>query len=424
MIFNALYNLGLHLYVCASLPRIFCNWSKYKKTFRKRLGKDFPHISKNGRQLIWIHAVSLGETKAVAPLVKKLKELPNPPLILLSTTTETGHAEGLKNAPLADYHVFLPFDFSYIIGPIIAQVKPDFVILTETDFWYNFQTAAKKAGAQLLVINGKLSERTFRRYTKLHFLTAKLLKPIDHFYLQGELYKKRFAALGIPLSKLAVTGNIKLDTTIETCDTAALKKELGLLNQPVLTLGSTHDPEEKIWIDALKKLWLHFPQLKVLLVPRHPERFNTVASLLDTAAIPYSRWSLGGSFENTSVILVDMMGVLRDCYQISDITFVGGSFTPRVGGHNILEPGFYGKPVLFGTYMHTQPDLLDLVLSYQSGLQITPEEIVPTLSALLSDPNRLTTLGAAGKNLTTDSRGALDKTCHALFPLLQKAASW
>ena len=422
MIFNALYNLALHLYVCASLPRILRNWSKYKNNFRKRLGKDFPHISKNDRQLIWIHAVSLGETKAVAPLVKKLKALPHPPLILLSTTTETGHAEGLKNAPLADYHIFLPFDFSYVIGPIVTQVKPDFVILTETDFWYNFQTAAKKVGAQLLVINGKLSERSFYRYKKFSFLINKLLYPIDHFYLQGEAYKKRFAALGISLAKLTVTGNIKLDTPIETCDTDALKKELGLSSQPVLTLGSTHDPEEKTWMDALKQLWLDFPQLKVLLVPRHPERFDTVASLLDSVDVPYSRWSLGGSFQNTSVILVDMMGVLRHCYQISDIAFVGGSLTSKVGGHNILEPGFYGKPVLFGPYMHTQPDLLELVRTYQSGLQITPEEIIPTMNALLSNPERATTLGAAGITLAADSRGALDKTYHALFSLLQKAA--
>ena len=423
MIFNVLYNLALHLYVCASLPRILSNWSKYKNNLRKRLGKDFPHISKNGRQLIWIHAVSLGETKAVAPLIKKLKELPQPPLILFSTTTETGHNEGLKNASPADYHVFLPFDFSYVIGPIVNQVKPDCVILTETDFWYNFQTAAKKVGAQLLVINGKLSERSFRKYQTFSFVVNKLLKPIDHFFLQGELYKKRFADLGISLSKLSVTGNIKLDSPLETCDTAALKKELGLSNEPVLTLGSTHNPEEKIWIEALKKLWLHFPQLKVLIVPRHPERFDTVASLLDSAAIAYSRWSLGGTFQNTSVILVDMMGVLRDCYQISDITFVGGSFTPKVGGHNILEPGFYGKPALFGPYMHTQPDLLELVRIYQSGLQITPEEIIPTVQALLTDPERANALGTAGITLAADSRGALDKTYRALFPLLQKVHS-
>lgn len=418
--FNFCYNIALHLYLCASLPRILRNWAKYKNNFRKRLGRGFPHIEKNGRQLIWVHAVSLGETKAVAPFIQKLKELPNPPLVLLSTTTETGHSAGLKNVPQADYHVFLPFDFSYIIRPIVARVKPDFVILTETDFWYNFQMVAKKEGASLLVINGKLSERSFKRYARFHFLVDKLLGPIDHFYLQGELYKKRFAALGIPSSKLTVTGNIKLDAPIETCDVATLKQELGLTGQPVITLGSTHAPEEKIWLDALQQLWLHFPQLKVLLVPRHPERFNTIAALLDSETIPYSRWSNGGTLQDVPVLLVDAMGVLRNCYQISDIAFVGGSFTSKVGGHNILEPGFYGKPVLFGPHMHSQPDLLDLVLSYHSGIQIKPEEIVSTLHALLSDPERLHQMGAAGKTLTTDSRGALDQTCRALFPLLQK----
>jgi 3-deoxy-D-manno-octulosonic-acid transferase len=421
MIFTCLYNLCLHLYVCISLPSIIRRWGKYKHNLTKRLGKGFPSIAKNGRQLIWIHAVSLGETKAVAPLIKKFKELKNPPLILLSTTTETGHTEGLKSAPSADFHLFLPFDFNYIIGPIIRRTKPDIVILTETDFWYNFQTAARKNGARLIVINGKLSERSTHRLTWMPFLARRLFDPIDHFYLQGELYQKRFAAVGIPLSKLTVIGNIKLDTPLSTCDVPALKTKLGLTpQQQILTLGSTHDPEEKIWIEALKQLWLDFPELKVLLVPRHPERFDTVAGLLEAAHIPYARWREEGTLKNVRVLLIDAMGVLRDCYQISDIAFVGGSLTPKVGGHNILEPSFYGKPVLFGPHMHTQPDLLDLALSYQAGIQVTVEELIPTLKDLLSHSERRHQIGSNGYTLTTQARGALDKTYHALLPLLQK----
>src|ERR1700722_2477400 len=422
--FDLLYDVGLHLFACASLPKVISKYSKYRNHFLQRLGCGFPQVNKKEQQLFWIHAVSLGETKAVAPLIKRFKSLEKPPLILLSTSTQTGHDEGLKSAPQADFHVYLPFDFSYVIRPIVKRVAPDIVILTETDFWYHFQDVAKQVGAHLTVVNGKISERSFKRLLKLPFLTQKLLAPVDHFYLQGELYQSRFAKLKIPHSKLTTTGNLKLDSEIETCDTSALKQRLGLtegITDPVvLTLGSTHDPEERIWIAALKQLWLHFPHLKVCIVPRHPQRFNEVARLLEDESLMFSRWSQGGSFHNHSILLVDAMGVLKQCYQISDIAFVGGSLTPKVGGHNILEPAFYGTPVLFGPYMHGQPDLLDLALAFQAGLQLTQEEIVPTLQKLLSNPTLLQQLGANGLKLTSSSRGALDKTFHALLPLLQK----
>ena len=415
-LFSLAYDLFLHLYVCASLPKIVRDWPKYKNNFWKRLGVGFPHIEKNGRPLVWIHGVSLGETKAAAPLVKRLKSLQNPPLIVLSTTTETGHAEGLKNAPLADFHLFLPFDFSYIIRPIIKRIAPDLVILTETDFWYHFQEAAKKVGAQLIVINGKISQRSFNRLGKFPFIAKRVLSSIDHFYLQGDLHRDRFAQLKIPPSKLTVTGNLKLDAEIGVCDIPSLKKQLGITNQPILTLGSTHDPEERIWIGALKQLWSTFPDLKVLIAPRHPERFDAVAQLLFSHALPFTRWSENGTFHTSSILLVDGMGLLKKCYQISDLAFVGGSFTPKIGGHNILEPLFYGKPVLFGPYMHSQPDLLELVNVYQAGLQIRPETIALTLQKLLTTPALCFQIGSNGLKLINSSRGALEHT----FNLLQK----
>ena len=423
-VFEVLYDLGLHAYACASLPKMAVNFKKYKNSFWQRLGRGFPSIEKKGRQLVWIHAVSLGETKAAAPLIKRIKSLENPPLVLLSTTTQTGHAEGLKNVPIADFHVFLPFDFSYIIRPIVKKVAPDIVILTETDFWYHFQAAAKQSGAHLIVVNGKISERSFQRLNKLPFLAKHLLHPIDHFYVQGEIYQSRLAKLHIPSSKITVTGNLKLDGEIETYDCSILKKELGLTDQMVLTLGSTHDPEERIWIATLKKLWPIFPTLKVLLVPRHPERFNEVAKLLESENISYSRWTEKGTFDSSSILLVDEMGVLKKCYKISDICFVGGSLTSRVGGHNIVEPAFYGKPVLFGPYMHSQPDLLALVNQYEAGFQITEQTLFAIVSKLLTTPQLLQQLGLNGQKLISASRGALDKTFHSLLPLLQKKGPW
>ncbi|MCC5832262.1 MAG: 3-deoxy-D-manno-octulosonic acid transferase [Chlamydiales bacterium] len=411
---NLLYDLGIHFF---AFFKVLGNWKKYRGILGARLGKGFPKIEKSGKRLVWIHAVSMGETKAIAPLITKIKSLKDAPLIILSTVTQTGHHEGKKS--LADYTVYLPFDFPYVIRPIVSRLRPDLVILTETDFWYHFQDAAKKSGAHLAVVNAKLSERSFLRYRKFPSFVHRLLAPVDHFYVQNSLYEGRLQKLGIPSEKISVTGNIKLDAPLETADIPTCE-HLGLKNRFVVTLGSTHPPEERIWIQALKELWREFRELKVLIVPRHPERFDEVARLLEKEQLPYSRWSQKGRLHSSDVLLVDAMGVLKTCYQLSDIAFVGGSFNPHVGGHNILEPSFYGKPVLFGPHMESQPDLLDLALSYQAGIQIMPEDIVSTVRQLITDSLFARQLGENGLRLLAESRGALGKTFNALQPLLEK----
>lgn len=427
--FGLFYDACLHLLAIGMLPKVCyetIRTKKYRKSFSFRLGKHFPIIQKQGKQLVWIHAVSLGETKAAALLVKRLKALPSAPLILLSTVTETGHAEGKKSAPEADWHVYLPFDFSYIIRPIVRRVKPDLVVLTETDFWFNFQDEAKKNGASIVLINGKISERSFKRLSMAPFFCSHLIRPIDRLCLQGELYYKRFEKLGIPPEQMTITGNLKLDAipkTLSEEEKEALKAKLEIGEAPVLTLGSTHDPEERLWIDALKHVWAKHPDLKVFIVPRHPERFATVAQLLEEKGVDFGRWSQNSTFGHQRVILVDSMGVLLTCYQLSTLAFVGGSLTPKVGGHNILEPSFYGKPVLYGPWMYGQPDLLDLMRGYQGGVEIDTHEIVPTLEQLLSDPISCEMLGRNGRHLIESSRGALDSTCKVVLNLLEKAGS-
>lgn len=403
--FSFFYDLCLHVYALFCLRKLL-TWKK------------FPKIEKNGRELIWIHAVSFGETKAVAPLIRRFKALENPPLIVLSTITKTGHAAGLKTE--ADFPVYLPFDLSYIIRPIIKRIAPDLVILTETDFWYQFQRAAKKIGAKLVLINGKISERSFKRHMSLPFLRRRLFEPFDLCCVQGQLYHDRFRTLGIPESKLKITGNIKLDVSEASQTFIPSREHLGVKDCFVLTLGSTHPPEERIWMTALKQLWLHYPNLKVIIAPRHPERFAEVGKLIASETLPFGRWSERETLHERNILLVDEMGALREFYKLSDVAFVGGSFTPKVGGHNILEPAYYGKPVLFGPYMHSQPDFLELVKTYRVGLQITPEEIFPTMHKFISTPTLCSELGDGGLQLITESRGALDKTERLLLSLLQK----
>lgn len=397
-----LYNIGIHLLVIATLLR-----KKSRRQFFKRFGAGFPQKINDGRLLIWVHAVSLGETRAAIPLIRELKKSWSNPRILLTTVTATGHAEGKQAIAEADYHLFLPFDLPYLIKPLVKRVAPDFVLLVETDFWLNFQEGAKKNGAQIVLVNGKISSPSSRRFCLLPCFSKRLFASIDRFLLQAEIYAGRFRQMGIPEKKIAITGNIKLDNLQKG-------REMDLDIGPddlVVTLGSTHSPEEKILLSAFKPLFSQFPRLKLLLVPRHPERFAEVKEMVDT---------LLTSAERERVTLVDKMGVLRHCYSLSSLAFVGGTFAPKVGGHNLCEPAYYGVPVIYGPYIFSQPDLHDLVQSHKAGVQVSEKELEKTLTALLSSPEKREELGQNGLTLVKNSSGAVAATLKELSLLPQK----
>lgn len=405
-----IYLLGIYLLVLVNFFR-----KKSRKNVWAKLGRHFPKIDKGNSPLIWIHAVSLGETKAIIPLAKKLKTLPSAPKIVLSTGTSTGYEEGEKSFPEVDWHVFLPFDLPWIMKPLMRKVRPNLIILTETDFWHYFQAEAKKQGAYLALVNGKVSKRSFGRFLKYPAFAKLLLHPIDLFCVQGDVYEQRFKALGIDASKMKVTGNIKFDGLEEDFDLSAWKQQIGWQKEDlILTLGSTHDPEEALWIPHLKQLWNTFPHLKVMLVPRHPERFDSVADLLEKEGVNYGRFSKNETLSQKNVLLVDAMRVLKKCYAVSDLAFVGGSFTKKVGGHNILEPSVFRVPVLFGPYMHSQPDFVDLLLSAEGGIQIQEETLISTVTRLLSDPQEREKLGHQGYTVIEEGKGALQRTFEAI----------
>ena len=211
-----MYDFFLLLIGMIALPKLLYQMTfhkKYRNSLKQRFGIGFPEIDKGSKTLIWVHAVSMGETKAIAALAKKLKKRSENVILLFSTVTETGLAEGKKSIPEADYHVFLPFDFNWIIKPIVKRVKPDRVILCETDFWYNFLNASKDEGAHLSVVNGKISVNSLKRFLKFPSFSHKLFSLIDSYCVQSSHYKERFLQLGIPEEKITVTGNIKFDSS-------------------------------------------------------------------------------------------------------------------------------------------------------------------------------------------------------------------
>ncbi|HEV8052903.1 MAG TPA: 3-deoxy-D-manno-octulosonic acid transferase [Parachlamydiaceae bacterium] len=411
------YECCLLLMAIVALPQFLYQmvWKgKYRKSLFKRFGGDFPVIKKEGRPLVWVHAVSLGETKAVAALVKTIKAEYNHPIIVFSTTTETGYAEACRSIA-AEHHVYLPFDFGWLINRIMRRTAPDLLILCESDFWYNLLKSAKKAGAKTVLVNGKLSVRSLERFKKIGFFTRSLFSFLDLFCVQNQLYARRFEEMGVPKEKLHVTGNIKFDGNYARLPMEKLQQwrgELGIgLHDPVLVIGSSHHPEEALFLETLVNVWKIVPDLKVLLVPRHPERFNEVAGILQKKNIIYRRLSEKNyKGAPAPVILIDAMGLLTKCYQLADIAIVAGSYTSKVGGHNILEPSMYGVPVIFGPHMQTQAELVQLMMDYKAGIQVDAEFLRSELLSLLQDVDKRKALGDGGLRLASDVNGATGKT--------------
>ncbi len=427
--FTFVYDFALLLLAVISLPKMaYSRWRhhKYAHSFIKRWGKDFPRIEKNGRYLVWIHAVSLGETKVAATLIKKIKKEMANPLIVISSITETGHEEAVRTIFEADYCVYLPFDFSWVVKPIVNRIKPDLVVVCETDLWLNFLRCAKENKANVIVVNGKISEKSQQRLAKFKTFSNRLLTSIDFFCIQNGHYHKRFLKLGVPPSKMAITGNMKFDgipPALEPMECDKFRKQLGFQHDDqVLVVGSTHDPEEKLILDILEKLQDKFPKLKTIIVPRHPERFTKAAELIEHYQIPYQRFTSLDLKKEAKVLLVDVMGMLSKCYQIATVAIVGGSFTSKVGGHNILEPSWYGVPVLFGPHMFKQPELVELITQYHSGLQVDEHTLAITLEELLLNPQKRAVQGQAGLKMMEELKGVTLKTWEDVKKNIPKSA--
>ncbi len=416
--FSLLYNLLLSVAALLALPKLL--WQvKYRHSLKAKFGFNLPTFSpKSGQQVFWIHAVSMGETRAAIPLFRLLRKTYPDAAIVISTTTQTGQEEAKRSLPDANAHFFLPFDFSWNIRRLIKQIKPSMLILCESDVWYHLLKIAKRNNVQIALVNGKISERSCRRFQCVPFFARRLFSYFDILCVQNDLYQQRFHALGVPLEKLSITGNLKFETPVQLLDSSqrqALKASLSITDQDrVLVIGSTHAPEEDKLLAVLTPLWQTFPQLKILIVPRHPERFAEVAHLLQERGWAFRRLSENKP-NDARLILIDEMGKLNTCYQIADLALVAGSFSPQIGGHNIFEPILCGVPVLFGPYMHNQIELKELILDAQAGLTVTLENLPSILQKLLENPTLHRKYAEAGERLAQSVPRAVERTFAALF---------
>lgn len=419
--YNSLLTVAAILYTPVHLVRL-CFSNKYRSSTFARMGfQSVPSLSSDAPRY-WIHSVSVGETQVAKTLTAELlKREPNAQIVI-STITETGQAVARKIEGTVGTFYY-PLDLSFLVTPMLKRVKPQAIFIVETDIWYNFANGAMRRGIPVYLVNGKMSETTLKRYKQFPKLAAKLLQPFHHFFVQSETYKQRFLDSGIPEDKLMIAGNVKLDCEVPVLSEQE-KEELAAefkldLTKPIITFGSTHAGEEELAVSVFKVLKERFKDLQVLLVPRHPERFNSVAEMLKKEAVDFNRASqMTTEFRN--FVLVDQMGVLMKLYSISSVGIVAGTFTPHVGGHNILEPSFYGKPFVYGPWIYKQPGFHQMNLEVKAGVQCKPEELSSELEKLLADPGLCKQYGSRGLEILDVSKGATEKIVNEVFKELKK----
>ncbi|MCM2356562.1 MAG: 3-deoxy-D-manno-octulosonic acid transferase [Geobacteraceae bacterium] len=366
-----------------------------------------------GQRPILVHAVSVGETIAVRPLLKALKERFPDSKIVLSNGTETGRSIA-RTLPEADLCIYFPFDYRFAVRRLLGRIRPSLILVVETEIWPNFLRSAREMGVPAVLVNGRISDRSFGRYLCLRRFFAVILGDFARFCMQTEEDARRIVAIGAPPDRVEVARNLKYDLAVAP-SSAAGKAELrnGFRippDVPVFTAGSTHQGEEEAAISAYRLLLARGLELLLVLAPRHPERVPQVAELLRRAGIPFTlRSQLAGRtalFRPGEALLVDTVGELLRFYDVSELVFVGGSLVPT-GGHNVLEPASLRVPVLFGPHMSNFREAAALILSCGGGLQVRDgAELAAALEELLKDETRRHAMGASGARLMEENSGS------------------
>lgn len=422
-----LYNIALYAGFLILSPRFVYDAitkGKYAAGFKERLG-HVPALEGSGRQVVLLHCVSVGETNAALPLARKLKARFPDIALVISTTTKTGQQVARDAyAGIADLIVYFPFDFNWAVKRFLINIKPDLVLLTETELWFNFIRRSAEANVGLVIVNGRLSKRSFSRYSRIKGLMKRVLADLDLALMQGDADARRFIALGASEGKVKVTGNLKFDIDVASAIdlTGEFRDRFGLGGDvPLILAASTHSPEEEALLDAVGGIdTVDRPRL--MLVPRHPERFDEVASVVSRSGRSFARRSAPRSAMDATadVILLDSIGELKSAYPLADVVFVGGSLIPH-GGQSIFEPAAAGKAIVTGPYTANFDAAVKEFLSRDALIQLpdaSTASLVAALGELLADPERRRSLGEHALDVMTANRGAVDRTVDELTALL------
>ncbi len=411
-LYRCLLNIAIPFGIVGLCVRGFRN-SEYWHRWGERFGFANTEVRTNGPFDLWIHAVSVGEARAAAPLVQRLIQKQPNLKILVTTTTPTGSA--MVRLMLADKvsHCYFPYDLNWAMKRFVGIVNAKTVLIMETEIWPNMIRAVSAQGAKLVYTNVRLSERSYTGYARFYDFVKQTLEQVDLFAVQGKLDRKHLELLGVDNDKIIETGSIKFDVQMAPSlreSAEVLRRQLGQ-DRLIWIAGSTREGEESKILAAYKELKRNFPSLLLVLVPRHPERFDYMARKIQRRDLVCVRRTdnVAELNQEVDVYLGDTMGELSLMYACSDVAFVGGSLVP-LGGQNILEPCALGVPVVFGPHMFNFPDISRWTIKEGAGIMVQDaDELVSQVSELLSNPSLRDEMGNKGMSFIEAHRGALAK---------------
>ena len=402
-------------------------YRKYIGSLSQRMGYLPVSFNMDGEPSIWIHAVSVGEVLTARPLVQDLRARYPRLRIFLSTTTLTGQGIARRSVRDVDEVFYFPFDLGLFVRRTLDLVRPRLFIMMETEIWPNLLRECRRRGVRTAIVNGRLSQRSYPRYRLVRRFMRPVLDGIDAFCVQSEESARRFIDVGAHPGRVTVTGSLKfdsLDLSANTMQSRARDRVLRYFRiapgRPVLVAGSTMKGEEAAVLRAFRRVRATFPNALLIIAPRHTERTDDVEALSqDEGFRTVRRTELAIDAEpRADVVLLDSIGELATIYQLATVAFVGGSIV-ATGGHNILEPAVFGKPIVFGPHMSNFAEIAEAFVSNVAAVQVRNEgELDEVMVALMTDPIRRARLGAAARAIVEANRGAKDKSMAVLSALV------
>ncbi|MBV9574647.1 MAG: 3-deoxy-D-manno-octulosonic acid transferase [Acidobacteriales bacterium] len=396
---------------------------KYRRGLGERLGRLPLRLRRPAAPVIWVHAVSVGEVLAVSRLIEDLKSRFPKHSIVVSTTTDTG--QKLAGQRFGEENVFyFPLDLPFAIQPYLRLLRPRLVIIAETEFWPNFLRLAHRSGARIAIVNGRISDRSLRGYRRYRRVLVPILSQIDIFLAQSPEDARRLHEIGAPAERVENTGNLKFDLELPPPPEIVAHLRATFESEhagPIIVCGSTMEGEEPLLLRTFEIVLGRYPKAVMILAPRHPERFEPVAQLIQKLRLTlYRRSTKTGETLAGAVLLLDSVGELAAIYALADIAFVGGSLVPS-GGHNILEPAQYGVATVIGHHTENFRDMVE-VFQVQKAIRVVgPAELPLVFMELLADSDLRADLGSRAAGARRSQMGATEKTIQALGKLLSPA---
>ena len=395
---------------------------KYGSGLGERLGRVASRLMiQQSASAIWVHAVSVGEVQAVTELISGLRQKFPQHRVVISTTTATG--QKLARSRFGENNVFyFPLDFAFAIRPYLRLLRPELIVIAETEFWPNFLRLAKASGAAITIVNARISDRSWRGYHRFRFLLRQFLQNIDLFLAQTSEDARRLQDIGAPAQRIQVSGNLKFDFALASPPPIVASLRSAFLQSsahPIIVCGSTVEDEEPLLLRAFENVLASYPKAVMILAPRHPERFEKIAELLQHLGIRFWRRSLwNGDPVYGGVFLLDTIGELASTYALADVAFVGGSLVPK-GGHNIIEPAQHGVAIIVGNHTENFRDMVELFRSRDAVRVAGPAEFPLLLMDLLSNDAERQALGQRAAETLRSQMGATERTLAALEAWLQ-----